>query len=235
MSSPTPASIRSVCITVRPRDGITDATIAGFKKWLLAQDYSVSVLEMEHEARHLHAQIWFNEPKHRGDICKAVNRICERSIKGWDDAQKKVLRSGVKRAYSDWYLDYLTDNENKTETPNIITNQPPDSTTDFYATEEEQEKLQTLIKSIDPRMTSLEQKFHEANPLNNSLNAVARFLATEMFQNRTIKCIVQQRDRTALCTTLHAYINRSTNIEYFITPDPKHKALLQTYEAMFAE
>jgi len=225
---------KSFALTIRPRDGITDKTVASFKKWLGKQDYSVSVLEMQNEARHLHAQLWYKEPKHRGDICKQVHRICERTIENFDTAQLKVLRQGIKIAYSDWYLDYLTDNENKTDNALILTNNPPEKSLDYYPTEEEQEARKNQCNAIDQRMFALEQKFLEQNPDNHCINAVAQFLSQEMFQNRTIKCIVQQRDRTALCTTLHAYINRSNSIDYFITPDPKGKALQDAYKEMLS-
>jgi len=225
---------RSFALTIRPRDGITDKTVTAFKQWFSKLEYSVSVLEMENEARHLHAQIWFKEPKHRGDISKQVHRICDRTIDDFDTSQVKVLRSGIKIAYSDWYLDYLTDNDNKTENANIITHNPPEYTLEYYPTEEEQDKIKEVSNSVDPRMLSLEQRFLESYPDNKSLNAVAQFLATEMFQNRTIKCILQQRDRTALCKTLHAYINRSNNIDYFITPDPKQEALQQVYKELYS-
>lgn len=226
---------RSFCLTIRPLNGITDKTITALKQWFKKLDYSVAVLEMENEARHLHAQIWFKEPKHRGDISKQVHRICDRTIEDFDTAQLKVLRQGIKIAYSDWYLDYLTDNDSKTENALIIIHNPPEHSLEFYPTEEEQDKIKEVSNSVDPRMLSLEQRFLEAYPDHTNMNSVAQFLSTEMFQNRTIKCILQQRDRTALCKTLHAYINRSNNIDYFITPDPKTEALQKVYKEAFEQ
>lgn len=210
---------RSFCLTIRPRDGITDTTIDATKKWLTKCEYAVAVLEKETNERHLHAQIWFSATKARGDICKQVQRICERTIPDWDTAQLKVLRNGVKIAYSDWYLDYLVENDLKT-TPHIIVNNPPEKTMEYYPTEEEQENVQKMKSAVDPRMAELEIKcleYLEKKGLKDiTMKLVAEFLADAMFVSRTIKCILQQRDRKALCTTLYAYMSRKKDIFLFM-------------------
>lgn len=210
---------RSYCLTIRPRDGISDETVEQFKKWFTKCDYASAVLEMADESRHLHAQIWTNTPKARGDICKAAQRICERSVKDWDNAQLKVLRSGVKIAYSDWYLDYLEENDLK-EPPNIIYSKVPALTMDFYPTEEDQTNLQTLKTSVDPRFANLEIQCKAfLGERSVTLTSVAMFLADAMFVSRTIKVIIQQRDRLALHRSLYAYITKSTDIYNFVSKD----------------
>ena len=52
---------KSFAITVRPRNGISDETIEELIKWITKKDYGIVVIEMEDEARHLHAQIWLDE------------------------------------------------------------------------------------------------------------------------------------------------------------------------------
>ncbi len=211
---------RSYCITIRPRDGISDLTVEKTKKWLSNLDYAVAVLEMENEARHLHAQIWTNTPKSKGDIAKAVQRICERSVKDWDEAQLKVLRAGVKIAYSDWYLDYLVENDLKTTEPNIIYKQVPPLTLDFYATEEEQQNIQKLKTAVDPRFADMEIKcLAFLGERQVTVKSVASFLADAMFVTRTMKCVLQQRDRIALAKTLYAYMAKSTDIYLFLEKD----------------
>ncbi len=215
---------RSYCLTIRPRDGITDATVEQCKKWLSKCDYAVAVLEMENESRHLHAQIWTDTPKARGDICKTVQRICERSIKDWDQSQLKVLRSGVRIAYSDWYLDYLTENDLKTEPPNILYEHVPPKTLDFYPTEEDQQNIQTMKTAVDPRFADLEIKcLAFLGERQVTVKSVASFLADAMFVSRTLKCVIQQRDRVALAKTLHAYMAKDTNIYLFLEKDKEQK------------
>lgn len=223
---------RSYCITIRPRDGISDETVTQCKKWLTKCDYASAVLEMENESRYLHAQIWSNTPKARGDICKAVQRICERTVKDWDNAQLKVLRSGVKIAYSDWYLDYLEENDLK-EAPNIIYSSPPELTMEFYPTEEDQLNLQTMKTAVDPRFANLEiQCLAYLGERTVTEKSVAAFLCDAMFVQRTIKCVIQQRDRIALAKTLYAYISKTTNIYMFLEKEKeqvKFEKLLSNY------
>lgn len=209
---------RSFCITIRPRDGITDETIDAVKKWLPKCDYGFAVLEKDGVERHLHAQLWFEKERARGDINKQVQRICERTIKDWDNAQLKVLRSGTRIAYSDWYNDYLAENENKSS-PNIIFNNIPDKTLSYYPTEEEQENIQTLKTATDPRFADLEIKclaYLQNSIYPITIKSVAEYLAYAMFKEKSMKVLLHQRDREALCISLHAYMTKSTDIYLFL-------------------
>ena len=209
-------SYRSYCITVRPREGITDKTSNEIIKWLNKCEYSFAVLEMEEESRHLHAQIWLDKPRARGDICKQIQRVCERTIDDWDHPQLKVLRQGVKIGYSDWYLDYLAENELKDTPPNIRLNNPPQKAMDFYPSEEEQASIQSLKTAVDPRFARLEIDYLEwLGERSITHNTVCQYLADAMFVRRTIKVILQQRDRKALGISLYAYVNKSSDIYLF--------------------
>jgi len=225
---------KSFALTIRPRLGITDATIEAYLSWLRKQAYAVAVLEMADEARHLHAQIWIEEGRTKDDVAKQVKRICERTIEDWDAGQSKVLRSGIRIAYSDWYLEYLTDNEEKGEA-NIIINKPPDKTESYYPTEEEQEQVKAVSQSADPRFTKMEQECNEylgKNNLNLSIKSVARYLANSMFVERTMKVLVQQRDRTAICKTLFAYMSKSGDIDLFVEKTHQEKKEEQKFEKL---
>ena len=213
-------TFRSFALTIRPRDGISDDTIAGLSKWLSKLDFAVAVLEKEGIERHLHAQIWTNQPKAKGDIIKQCERICIRTIPDFqnDGAAKKVLRGGIKIAYSDWYLDYLCENDLKEE-PNIIIESPPTNTYDYYPTEEEQEAVQRVTNAVDPRFTDLEVKalqFFEKRSLGCNKKNVATFLADAMFVSRTIKVLMHQRDRVSLALSLYAFMAHSCDTGMFI-------------------
>jgi len=211
---------RSFCITVRPRGGITDKTSREVITWLTKCEYSFAVHEKKDECRHLHAQIWLDKARNRGDICKQLQRICERTIDDWDAEQKNVLRKGVRISYSDWYLDYLAENELKEDSPNILLNNPPAKTMDFYPTEEEQEKVQLLKTAVDPRFCRMEIDFLAwLGEGQITHNTVCKFLAEAMFVHRTQKVILQQRDRKALALSLYAYVNKSSDIYLFKTKD----------------
>lgn len=225
---------QSFAITVRPRLGITDVTIDAIKSWLAKQNHAVAVLEMEAEARHLHAQIWLDEGRTKDDVGKAVKRICERTIEDWDAAQSKVLRRGIKIAYSDWYLEYLVDNDDKKDDhteddpTNIIINSPPGKTEQYYPSEEEQEAVRQCSNAADPRFLRMEQealKYLESQNLDITMKTIAKWLCYVMFQERTMKVLVNQRDRTAVCKTLYAYMTKSNNIELFLEKTVEEKKL----------
>jgi hypothetical protein len=140
-------------------------------------------------------------------------------VRDWDTAQLKVLRSGVKIAYSDWYLDYLVDNDDK-DPAHIIIDNAPQLTMNYYPTEEEQADIQTMKTAVDPRFADLEIKCREyLGERSITEKTVASFLADAMFNRRTIKCVTQQRDRIALARTLFAYMSKSSDIYLFLPKD----------------
>ena len=224
---------RSFAVTVRPRDGISDTTISAYLKWFEKLDYAFVCTEKEGVERHLHAQIWTDTPKAKGDIVKQVERICERTINDWDQAQKKVLRghgnkSGIKIAYSDWYLDYLAENQLKEILCDILYDKPPENTYPYYPTEEEQEKVMTTANAVDPRFTDLEYKCNDyltKKDLTLTHKSVALFLCDAMFNSRSIKVLMHQRDRTALATALYAFMSKSTNVDLFINKTAEEKKI----------
>ena len=230
---------QSFALTIRPRAGITDDTIQAVKNWLLKQDYSVAVTEMSNEARHLHAQVWLNEGRTKDDVAKAVKRICERTISDWDATQSKVLRGGIRVAYSDWYLEYLVDNQEKgeVEESNIIVNKPPDKTERFYPSQEEQDAVKSIANATDPRFQSMEtacKAYLETNQLDVTSRNVAVWLCYAMFQARTIKVIINQRDRTSLCKALYAYISQSSDTSLFLERTLEEKKLDKKFENTLA-
>lgn len=217
---------RSFAITVRPRDGISDTTLAAYQKWFEKVDYAFVCTEKEGVERHLHAQIWTDSPKAKGDIVKQVERISERTINDWDQAQKKVLRSGIKIAYSDWFLDYLAENELKDTLCDTLYEKLPQNTYAYYPTEEEQEKVKTTANAVDPRFTDLEYKCNDylnKNNLTLTIKTIARFLCDAMFISRSIKVLMHQRDRSALATALFAFMSKSINVDLFINKSAEEK------------
>lgn len=227
---------RSFCITIRPRDGIKDNLVAKITSWLKKQQHAVAVLEMENEARHLHAQIWSDNERHKNDITKQMKRFCEALVEDWDNAQTKVLRGGVKVAYSDWYLEYLLDNDDKEYNDRVLVNNPPDKTERFYPTEEEQERVKEVANSIDPRFTKLEHEFYEWNEIHQyevNMKAIALFLNWAMFQERTIKVIIQPRDRYAFASALFLYISKSNDMYNFIAKSSEEKKLDRNFQNLF--
>ena len=129
---------KSYCITVRPRLGLSKETEKALIAWFNKQDFAFACIEMDHEARHCHAQIWMENARPKGIIRRSLVRICERTIPEWDNSQSKVLSGGIKIAYDDWHVNYLQENENKiNDTVNVIYNNVPNNTQCFYPSIEE--------------------------------------------------------------------------------------------------
>lgn len=216
---------RSYCLTVRPLLGLSKETEDALFKWISKLDYAYMCIEKTGASRHAHIQVWFNEARSRGDVCKALQRILERTVEDFNTCQKKVLRQGVRIAYSDWYLDYLAENENKEgdEKGIEVYSNTPDKTLDYYPSEEEQEKTKELNDSADPRFTKLEQQFYDwiEEGTEITLGTVCVFLSDLMFNRRLIPVKVNKRDRHALAETLHLYITRSTDGNAFRHTPPK--------------
>lgn len=224
-------SYRSYCLTIRPRGGITDDTLKRVITWVEKQSYGFLVVEMESEARHAHAQVWLLEPRTRGAICTSLVRICEETISDWDAAQKKVLRNGVKIAYSDWYLDYLADNDDKEDSPDIRVENPPVITNEFYPTEEEQLSQVRRRSAADQRYFELNEKLidwlRRREHDSITLYTVADFINDAQFGEKTIPVLKDRQTRmntaknlwfyhTGFAPTVEALSREDENLRTFV-------------------
>lgn len=220
---------KSLCITVRPKKGVVAESKyeEDILKWCKKQDYAYVVAEMEDEARHLHIQIWSNKAKTRGEVQTAMVRIAEKNLDDWDDAQKKVLRNGVRIAYSDWCDNYLGDNDEKGEA-NILFEKVPTKTLEFYPTEEEQEALLNTSNAVDKRFHRLTEMYKENSKYYKepTITNVARFLSDMMFKQKTIPVIVCQKHREQLCMSLWAYIQESIMPDLFLSKDLSNRYIV---------
>lgn len=107
---------KAFALTIRPRGGIPkDGDLQkALEKWLYKFSYQLFSYEMEGKDRHLHAQIFSDDPKRRSDICKMLERIQAKHDPDWSPASKKVLQQGIKIAYNDKYLDYILKDTDET-------------------------------------------------------------------------------------------------------------------------
>ena len=77
---------RSMGITIRPRNGIVKngSLEKAIIKYCNKFPYHSYVFEKEHEARHVHIQLFFEEGKYKGDVKKQFMRMCETHIHNLD-------------------------------------------------------------------------------------------------------------------------------------------------------
>lgn len=152
---------KSFAITIRPKNGIpAGGTLQNqLLKKLQKYDYCDMWMEKEDEARHMHCQIWVNNPVAIGTIKTAMVRIQEKHDPDWSEQSKKVLREGIKIAYNDWIDNYVSDNHLKEDeiSENLFHRVPP-ITADYYASEEEQQKIIDSSKSANKTYFRLKQE-----------------------------------------------------------------------------
>ena len=198
---------KSYCITVNPRGGLHGEYAEAVEKYIRKQSYYVYNYEKEHEARHIHAQIWFEEAVRKTNIQTALKRIAEKRDPNWDASSRKVLVSGVKIGYSDaFFEEYIQkDGEVKMENWN-----PPDDTSKYYPSQEEQDKVLARSTCKDAFFHHLKELWHENNPdyevHQHSNIDIAEFVYIQMFQAKTITVIRDDKQRKQVAKALLHYI-----------------------------
>lgn len=201
-----PEKYASFCVTVRPMLGLSDETLQALNKYAESQDHAFAVVEKEGPEKHWHAQFWFNKPRYRGQIAEAMARICERTIEDWSKPQLKVLRNGVRIAYSDWYSSYLSDNEEK-EAPNVQVDNAPLVTESYYPTQEEQAALQAKVNAADPQLHKLATMFRDDHPdVRPTIRFVGIWLGRQELTEKTLPATRQKRDRLQKTRLLWLYL-----------------------------
>lgn len=212
-------SYKSYCFTIRPRLGLTELTEEAIVKWLKKQPYGYATIEKQFEARHLHGQIWLDEPRMRGVVNKSLRLICEKTIDDWNSAQAKVLSNGTKIAYDDFYTSYLIDKETKIgDIVNCVYDKVPDRTEEYYPTEEEQEAVKKSSNAIDKRYHKLNEDYikWEKYEKDWTLMNVSLFIEDMMFRSKTIPVIQDSRVCRQVVKCLHAYHYKMMNLNHFM-------------------
>lgn len=209
----------SFSITVRPRLGLHNEYDEAVIKYITKHQYHAYVHEMEHEARHIHAQIWI--PKSNQDnIRKALFRIGEKFDPTWDPASKKLLSGGVRIAYNDDFVEKYMAKENKP-----IMNLP-DNTSDYYPSKEEQAKAMAKAKRCaDPYFNHLKELWFEQFPGYNEIEPeillydIAMFYYDQMFRYKNIAVIrdARQRKANAKCLLHYIYPGGATKSEMMLS------------------
>lgn len=198
---------RCFCITVRPKNGLHGEYAAAIEKYIRKQSHYVYTYEKEHEARHLHAQIWFEEASRKTNIQTALKRIATRLDPDWSPASRKVLVSGVKIGYSDAFFEEYIQKDGQVSMDNW---NPPIDTSPYYPTQSEQDKVLARSTCKDAFFHHLSELWHENNPsyeVHQFTNIdIAEFLYIQMFQAKTIAVIRDAKQRKQVATCLLHYI-----------------------------
>lgn len=219
---------KSWAFTIRPREGFHEELETKLIKWISKQDYGFACVEMEGDARHCHAQIWINTPRDKGTINRSLENLCVSGLKEKFDASSKVvLRRGTKIAYNDDFIEeYLAKEDN------IIYNNPPEDTSVFYPTKEEQEKVMAKKNTKNSKYLECKTQFLEKGN-EVTLENVAIFVRDGMYKNDTITIIEDDRKRKQFVKSLFYYIKGSCSLSAMMTKEDFEEMLLkkQFYQA----
>lgn len=196
--------LQSICITVRPKNGLHNEYSMAIEKYLRKQQYSIFVYEMEAEARHLHAQMW---GKYKiNNVRKALFRIAEQHDPDWSPASKKVLSQGVKFAYNDYFHEHYLTKDNKPVHVSI-----PEDTKIYYPSLAEQEEIRRKATRVaDAYFDHLKTEWIERNPeyeYHQFTNIdISKFYYDMMFKDKVIAVIRDDRQRKQNTKCLLHYI-----------------------------
>lgn len=214
---------KSWAFTVRPKNGVEkDANLENaILKWCKKQDYHFLCAEGADECRHLHGQIWLDNPREKGEIQKALQRIYERTIEP-TPSEVKVLRSGVKIAYSkDFVENYLSKEDS------WISLEIPEEEESFYPSKEEQDKVKNSANAVDKRYHRLSEMFKEDNDLSTIIHEselkkkeiISKWLGNQMFKTKKIPVIADKKHRTQMLECLKAYLLEESHIDMWMTKE----------------
>lgn len=207
---------KSYAITISPSIEVEGQIQHDLTKWINKQDYAFAVIEGgagKEQKRHLHAQVFYDEPREKGSLTKALKRIVLKN-----DAEAKThIAVKVKISYNDDFIDeYMT--KDITE---LIRDEIPNETGDYYPSEEEQKKVKEKSNAVDFVYHYWKELWddYEKKSEEPTLVEIARFLANMMFVEKKIKVISDKKHRVEKTKSLWMYINSYSKIEEFLTND----------------
>ncbi len=205
------SEFRSFAFTIRPSNGVeNNGDLEKSVILYLSKYQGFLVSEKEGHERHLHGQIFFEKPKRKFDINKQLNLICQRNISEWNLDQQRVLHSGTKVAYSDdWYCQY-TNKECESE---LVYSDMPTSTTEYYPSPEEQNRVMARSHAVDKTFHHLKEMYEE-DPVvvhNIKKNApsqdqIREWLYVQMYVKKKIRVIEDRRKFNQRASSLYHYI-----------------------------
>lgn len=182
------------------------------------------VAEKEQEARHLHGQLFFPNGKRKFDLAKVLIKIQDTT----DPAEVRVLKQGIKIAYSD---DFYTEYTNKPDSIMIIDKFIQDSE-DYYPSQEEQDKVKARARAIDAKYHHLKELWDEQEePPHLNQQNITLFLYKLMYVDKKINVISDKKCFNQTAKSMFHYIAADMKYaESYCFPD-KPKDEINTQEA----
>ncbi|AXQ65297.1 MAG: hypothetical protein [Circular genetic element sp.] len=197
---------RAWAITIRPRNGICDERVSDYINWIEKSPKIVGaygVCEKLAEERHLHLAVFLSEGRRKGDVNKQIERIFQkRSV---EDGELKVLRSGTRIMYNDDFVKKYLDKNDATQ---VVINDVPADTIEYYPTAEEQEGVKAQKNATDQYFHSLLTKFDAwLNGRMNDPQMVRWWFGFAMYEEKSIRVITDTRKLNQIIDALYKYSN----------------------------
>jgi len=221
---------RSFAITIRTRIGISDQHKEQFLKWIKGQDYGTVVYEQKGDktSEHIHAQIWLNAKRTKGNVKKPLRKMIERLYHpedyhfGKDEHGKDIGALVVKNAWSCEWKTYCEKDE-ALEYESI-----PAKPEDFYPSKEEQEQFMKIAEKTKNwnLWDDLKGKWEEYGHKTINEYTVAKFLAESMFVKKNIRVQADPRKAQQMCKALQRFLEEDSveSAKHFL-PKDKHQLL----------
>lgn len=212
---------RSFAFTVRPISGVApDSDLEKSFRKLFIKYPGFLVAEKSDIERHLHGQLFFQNPRTKSDFNRDFPvKLCKKHLIDWSPQQERVLKMGTKIAYSN---DFYTEYTNKGDSELLEDNFPPDAT-DFYASQDEQDKIKARANAKDAKYHHLAELYQNSeNSCVPTYENVAKWLYSAMFVEKTIKCVEDKRKLFQVVNTLTEYLNADiSRWEDYMLPEKK--------------
>lgn len=215
---------QSYAFTIRPLGGVPEnSKLENYFRKMLKKYQGFLVSEKSGVERHLHGQVFFENPRTKSDFNRDFPvKYCKNALEDWTSQQERVLKSGTKIAYSN---DFYTEYTNKDDSVMLVDNFPEDATS-YYPSREEQDKVKARANAKDAVHHHLEEMWNTMNPYNKqpTEKEVGIFLYEIMYVAKTYHVISDPRRRNQIVKSLTQYINADIDLaEAFMFPESKKK------------
>lgn len=223
---------KTFCVTVRPKLGICDKRVKMYHDWAMKQDGCYGVLEGEGIERHLHLQLFFKEPRTKGDVNKAIQRIYERL--DVEPNEIRVLRQGTKFAYD---MNFIETYLQKDDDSVVVCDKIPDDTRSYFPTEEQQARIRSASSATDKYYYDLSVKCSDFIKDKyvcglQDICQVQHYFGWAMYKERNMRVISDPRILGRTIRSLYRYMRRG---EFALWDDAERKIVYEYYERLLTE
>lgn len=212
------ALVRAFNLTVSVRGDITDECVKAIKKWLTKNaTYVHCVVEQETSKRHLHAAMFFKEPR---DKKKMRENLWARQVKPFHPTSVGSAACQVQAAPGRKWIDEYLHKEDTVERVLSVLPDDLDDLNEYYPDEATQQMLMAAKdKTVDVFYATHEVVYKEwlhENTWSSSTQTAHEYFCMRMFVRKDMRVIADSRRVHQMAVALHKYSTETyklTNLE----------------------